>query len=160
MRGSNATEIEFEIDGWGAVLRGGDGQNAHVHPGSMYAGVYYVTAPREVAESGKDGGCLFFMDPRPGASMAQVVRGKNIYGDPFELCPSQEGGLLVIFPPWLMHEVKPMPESYEGPRIGISFNVIYKPLFQMRAQSLDTTSSGSTTTTASSTTTTKKKKQT
>lgn len=126
---ANATDIEFEIDGWGAVLRGGDGQNAHVHPGSMYAGVYYVSVPKEVSESGKSGGCLFFMDPRPAAGMSQVVRGKNLYGDPFELCPGPEGGLLVMFPPWLMHEVKPMPSEYEGPRIGISFNVIYKPLY-------------------------------
>jgi uncharacterized protein (TIGR02466 family) len=138
---ANATDVEFEVDGWGAVLRGGDGQSAHVHPGSMYAGVYYVTVPKEVAESGKDGGCLEFMDPRPGAPMAQVLRGRNLYGDNFQICPNAEGGLMVIFPPYQMHEVKPMPSSYKGPRIGISFNVIYKPLFQMRAADLGTTNS-------------------
>ena len=38
------------------------------------------------------------------------------------------GGMLVIFPSWLPHEVYPMPEypEYEGPRIAISFNVMYK----------------------------------
>jgi Putative 2OG-Fe(II) oxygenase len=40
-----------------------------------------------------------------------------------EVCPPVNGGLLVLFPSWLMHEVVPMPDSYKGPRIGISFNV-------------------------------------
>ena len=127
---SNASSlISFTVDGWGAVLRGGHGQNMHVHPGSMYAGVYYVTAPQEIstAAKGVSGGCLSFVDPRNGVGMAQVVRGKNIYGEAIEICPGGRGGLLVIFPSWLMHEVKPMPESYKGPRIGISFNAVYKP---------------------------------
>jgi hypothetical protein len=96
----------------------------------MYAGVYYVTAPQEISsqQKGQSGGCLSFVDPRIGASMAQVVRGKNIYGEAMEICPGVRGGLLVIFPSWLMHEVKPMPESYKGPRIGISFNAVYKPI--------------------------------
>jgi hypothetical protein len=63
---ANATDVEYEVDGWGAVLRGGHAQNAHVHPGSIYAGVYYVTAPAEVYDSGGSGGCLHFLDPRPG----------------------------------------------------------------------------------------------
>lgn len=129
---ANATDIEFEIDGWGAVMRGGDAQNAHVHPGSLYAGVYYVTAPKEIAESGKSGGCLFFFDPRNGAEMAQVTRGKSIYGEPIEICPPAGGGTLVIFPSWLMHKVNTIPLNYEGPRIGISFNAIYKPLLDFR----------------------------
>jgi hypothetical protein len=65
--------------------------------------------------------------------MAQVIRGKSLYGESFEVCPGKEGGLLVIFPPWLQHEVKPMPESYDGPRIGISFNAVYSPIYKMRA---------------------------
>lgn len=124
---ANATMIDFTLEGWGAVLRGGHGQSVHVHPGSMYAGVYYVAAPAEVSATGRSGGCLHFVDPRNGLHMAQVVRGKNIYGEAIEICPGATGGLLVIFPSWLMHEVVPMPEIYNGPRIGISFNVLYKP---------------------------------
>eukprot|EP01034_Spumella_vulgaris_P024754 gene24754-31131_t len=124
---SNSTHIQFSVDGWGAVLREGHAQAMHVHPASMFAGIYYVAAPKEVAESGKSYGCLQFVDPRAGAAMAQVVRGKNIYGETFEICPNERGGMLVLFPSWLMHEVKPMPASYTGPRIAISFNVAYKP---------------------------------
>lgn len=43
-----------------------------VHPGAIYAGVYYVSAPREIVASGLSHGCLRFLDPRQGADMAQV----------------------------------------------------------------------------------------
>eukprot|EP01038_Epipyxis_sp_PR26KG_P006543 gene6543-8990_t len=124
---TDSLHIPYKVEGWGAVLRSGHGQTRHVHPASMFAGVYYVTAPREVATSGKSDGCLVFGDPRNGASMAQVVRGKNIYGSSFEICPEYEGGLLVIFPSWLEHEVRPMLNSTVGPRIAISFNAVYAP---------------------------------
>jgi uncharacterized protein (TIGR02466 family) len=124
---SNSSQLGFNIDGWGQVLRAGDGQDAHVHPASIFAGVYYVTAPKEIISSGKSGGCLRLIDPRPGAAMAQVIRGKSIYGDNMEICPDEKGGLLVLFPSYLMHEVKPMPASYKGPRVAISFNVMYQP---------------------------------
>lgn len=124
---TNSSHIPFMIEGWGAVLREGHGQNIHVHPSSIFAGVYYIAAPKEVAASGKSHGCLQFVDPRMGAAMAQVVRGKNVYGETFEICPNEHGGMLVIFPSYLYHDVKPMPPSYKGPRIAISFNVVYDP---------------------------------
>jgi len=95
---TNSSHIPFMIEGWGAVLREGHGQNIHVHPSSIWAGVYYVAAPKEVAASGKSHGCLQFVDPRMGAAMAQVVRGKNVYGETFEICPNEHGGMLAIFP--------------------------------------------------------------
>ncbi len=125
---SGAPDTPFYIDGWGAVLRHGHGQTMHVHPQSIYAGVYYVAAPDAVLRSGKRGGCLTFHDPRAGAEMNQFVRGKDLYGTKAEVCPPMNGGMLVMFPSWLPHEVHPMPneEGYEGPRIAVSFNVMYK----------------------------------
>ena len=38
---SGAPNTPFFVDGWGAVLRAGHGQTQHVHPQSMFAGVYY-----------------------------------------------------------------------------------------------------------------------
>ena len=124
---TNSSQINYSLDGWGAVLRAGDGQNLHVHPSSIFAGVYYVAAPAEVAASGKSHGCIRFIDPRMGAAQAQVVRGKDIYGGAVEICPEPEGGLLILFPSWIMHQVFPMPATYSGPRIAISFNVVYQP---------------------------------
>lgn len=127
---AHSNHTQFVVTGWGAVLRAEHAQSVHVHPMAIYAGVYYVAAPKEILEQVgplNSGGCLRFVDPRAGAAMVQVVRGKNLYGDTFEVCPGAEGGLLVLFPSWLMHEVKPMPPSYKGPRISISFNIVYQP---------------------------------
>ena len=131
--------INFDITGWGAVLRPGHGQNVHlllrfdlvslqVHPGSMYAGVYYVTVPPEVGRvPNEGGGCIQFLDPRGGAPMMQLVRGKNFYGSgAVQVCPPHGGGLLIMFPSWLQHEVKPLPTEFTGPRIAISFNIVFK----------------------------------
>ena len=123
---SDSAHLKFKIEGWGAVLRVGHGQQMHVHPGAMFAGVYYVAAPRGLGDDEKSHeGCIFFQDPRAGATMAQVTRGKNIYGESFEVCPPERGGLLILFPSWLMHEVVPMSSKFQGPRIAISFNVIF-----------------------------------
>lgn len=123
---SNSSHLPLLIDGWGQVLRAGDGQEAHVHPASIFAGVYYIHAPKEVMQPNNSGGCLRLLDPRPGAQMAQVIRGKSLYGDMLEVCPSEQGGTIVLFPSYLMHEVKPMPAHFVGPRIAISFNVLLK----------------------------------
>lgn len=117
--------IKFTIEGWGAVLRQGHGQKMHVHPGSMYAGVYYVTAPEGIGQPGNSEGCLQLYEPRNGATMAQVARGISLYGESVEVCPTHTGGILFIFPSWLPHEVRPMTENFTGPRIAISFNVLY-----------------------------------
>lgn len=124
---ANSSHVTYELDGWGQVLRGGDGHSIHVHPGSMYAGVYYIAAPKEIDAKGRGEGCLDFVDPRNGAVMAQVVRGKTIYGEAIRVCPSEEGGTLVIFPSWLPHEVRALPSSTSSARIAVSFNIIYKP---------------------------------
>lgn len=124
---ANASSIPYELDGWGQVLRAGDGHSIHVHPGSMYAGVYYISAPAEIDLNRRGEGCLEFFDPRNGASMAQVTRGKTIYGEAIQVCPPMEGGTLVIFPSWLDHEVKPLPAKVSAPRIAISFNINYRP---------------------------------
>lgn len=121
---TGSAAIPYDIVGWGAVLRGGDGQSPHVHPASMFAGVYYVSVPPEVSLSGKSNGCLLFIDPRSGAGMAQILRGRNLYGDAIEVCPGAAGGLLVIFPSWLMHEIKPLLLNTTEPRVAISFNVV------------------------------------
>lgn len=122
---TNASNTIFEIDGWGSVMRAGQGLDMHVHTGAVFAGSYYLSAPPELGSVGESGGCLQFIDPRVGAEMAQVMRGRNIYGDAIEVCPSGEGGLLVMFPGWLPHEVKRMKPHFSGPRVAIDFVIKY-----------------------------------
>eukprot|EP01031_Cornospumella_fuschlensis_P029496 gene29496-35601_t len=118
------SSLPFTLDGWGQVLSKGQGQDVHVHPQSMYAGVYYISAPPEISNSHSSEGCLYFTDPRPGAVLTQFERGRAMWGDSVEICPASTGGLLVLFPSFLPHAVRPF--TYEGQRIAISFNVNLK----------------------------------
>ncbi len=152
---ANASELEYTIDGWGAVLRRGHGQPLHVHPASLFAGVYYAAVPEGVGSHG-NAGCLRLVDPRIGVAMVQDTPNghvspsfvssstavasssefggsidsgaTNVYGstNSYHVCAEPGGGTLLLFPSWLMHEVQPMLPSFKGPRIGISFNVDLK----------------------------------
>ena len=95
---------------------------SHVHPWSLWSGVYYVRAP-------EGAGRLVFLEPRPQAEIMTAAYGR----------PSQERpeswtrvyfkaieGRLILFPSWLRHEVEPNGTSCEGDaadRISVSFNI-------------------------------------
>ncbi len=79
----------------------------HVHPGAVVSGVFYVALPAGAGE-------IAFADPR-----GQVP--------PFErawhVAPRE--GELLLFPPWLGHEVTSNCAAGDGePRISISFNYV------------------------------------
>ena len=81
---------------------------SHVHPGAAVSGVYYLQVPRDTA------GQMVFSDPRgrlpPFASDITIM---------------PEEGRLVLFPPWLSHEVTPTCNRQDDePRISIAFNYI------------------------------------
>ena len=75
------------------------GYNApHIHPNSLYSGVYYIKAP-------KDSGNLMFNDPRPGEqlNMPAIKKGRppkhlwrEVHIEPVE-------GRFIIFPFYLWH---------------------------------------------------------
>ena len=82
----------------------------HVHPGATLSGVMYVAVP-------SCGGQLAFADPRGALP-------------PFEpsIVHGPESGELILFPPWLPHEVTPSCDAssseHDTPRISISFNYL------------------------------------
>ncbi len=95
----------------------------HIHPNTLWSGVYYVQAPPEA-------GRILFRDLRPQAQILtpRYVRGEarrrelwnEVYFQPIE-------GRLVLFPSWLPHEVEPNLTELDGPageRISVSFNFI------------------------------------
>jgi len=115
--------ITWKANMWANVNRSGHGNEFHSHPGSFWSGVYYVD------DGGIDGdpslgGELEFMDPRgPGPAMyaphlafgaAGLSVGANETVRP-------KAGRLVMFPAWLLHQVRP----YKGnaQRISIAFNL-------------------------------------
>lgn len=118
MTGADAAETPFRIrlTGWANVNRRGDYNQPHMHGGSIWSGVYYVSsgAPDDTdALNGK----LELFDPRPAAGFA-VSRFAPVAGK-FTVDPIP--GLMIFFPSWLSHMAHPF--RGKGERISIAFNV-------------------------------------
>jgi uncharacterized protein (TIGR02466 family) len=98
-------------EAWGMLYRARDAQGVHVHPGSVWSGVYYVEVPELAGEQGG----LELLDPR---TARRVRHGTGVH----RIAPSP--GLLVAFPSWLEHRVRP--HDAPGERIAVAFNVGYR----------------------------------
>ena len=107
---------------WSIINPPGNGNRAHIHPGSLWSGVYYLQAP-------EGAGKIQFIDPRTTVIMnpPKFQSKKN----PPRECRTKVNitpvaGKMVIFPGWLYHGVD-LNTSKEtgraGDRIIISFNV-------------------------------------
>lgn len=94
----------------------------HVHPGTLWSGVYYVQAPE---------GCgrIVFRDPRTAAQMllpvfAEAALRHELWS---EVSFAAMEGRIILFPSWLQHEVEPNLSELEPPagdRISVSFNIL------------------------------------
>ena len=102
---------------WANINYQGGYNKPHVHPNTLFSGVYYVkTSP--------NCGKLVCNDPRPGIQtmMPARIKGKppkhlwrEVHLDPIE-------GRIIIFPAWLWHAVEP--NESNDIRISVSFNFI------------------------------------
>lgn len=116
--------ILWQANMWANINRSGHGNEFHSHPGSFWSGVYYVD-DGGVSVNPALGGELEFMDPRgPAPAMyaphlAFVLPGGLSAGTNQTFVP--KAGRLVMFPAWLLHQVRP----YLGTdrRISIAFNL-------------------------------------
>ncbi|WP_421994038.1 TIGR02466 family protein [Reyranella sp.] len=109
---------------WANINRSGHANEFHSHPGAYWSGVYYVD-DGGIAEDPSLGGEIEFMDPR-GALPAMnaphlgvAMPGGLTAGATERLSP--RAGRMVLFPSWLMHQVRPYRGSAE--RISIAFNL-------------------------------------
>ena len=102
---------------WANINPPGGYNNSHIHPNSLFSGVYYIKA---LPNSGK----LQLMDPRPGVQqcMPNSIPGKlpkelwrDAYYDPVP-------GRMIMFPAWMWHKVDP--NQSNDIRISVSFNFI------------------------------------
>ena len=91
----------------------------HIHPNSLFSGVYWVTAP-------KNSGNFMIYDPRPGIQMAMPNRKEGKLPPELwrEVHYEPRAGTCIMFPSWLWHEVKPN-ESNQA-RISVSFNFLQR----------------------------------
>ncbi len=107
---------------WSIINPPGSSNRAHVHPGCLWSGVYYVQAP-------ENSGNISFTDPRTQNIMAQprympnVKRPKSSWT---KVNFKPVSGKMLIFPSWLFHAVDPNLSTEKGEaaeRVIISFNL-------------------------------------
>ena len=112
---------------WANVNPPGGMNRAHMHPNSLWSGVYYVKAP-------KNSGHLKIDDPRASASMCRPKM-RERYNHPDTSPPrlwrehhyEPIAGRCIMFPAWLVHCVDP--NESNDLRISVSFNFLQKTMF-------------------------------
>jgi len=102
---------------WANINYQGGYNKPHIHPNSLFSGVYYIKAP---ANSGK----LICSDPRPGIQTTMPIRKK---GQPpnhlwREVHLEPKVNRIIMFPSWLWHSVEP--NESNDIRISVSFNFV------------------------------------
>jgi uncharacterized protein (TIGR02466 family) len=113
--------LQIFNDCWFHVTRRGGYFGLHNHPNASWSGVYCVDPGRSDADK-TDSGTLSFVNPMltsvmhidAGVAQMQLPHGPQIAS------LSLEAGQLVMFPSWVLHDVKPF--QGEGERITIAFN--------------------------------------
>jgi hypothetical protein len=113
--------LQIFNDCWFHVTRRGGFFGLHNHPNASWSGVYCVDSGRHDADK-KDSGLLTFVNPMITTSMFMDAATVNIqlpYG--YQIANIRlEPGQLVLFPSWVLHDVKPF--EGDGERITIAFN--------------------------------------
>ena len=111
---------DWAVEAWANVSERGGANHQHIHPGCFWSAVYYVrTDPGE-------GGELILHDPRmPVLNMhAPHLRFRDAGPEQVvQTIPS--AGMLVLFPSWLSHSVRPW--LGDGMRISIAINLSAPP---------------------------------
>jgi len=104
---------------WANVNYPGCFNRPHIHPNSLFSGVYFVKTPQK-------SGNLMVYDPRPGIQMAMPNRKKGALPPESwrEVHYEPVAGRCVMFPSWLWHEVKP--NESNDTRISVSFNFLQR----------------------------------
>ena len=107
---------------WSIINPPGAANRAHIHPGCIWSGVYYVQAPT-------NSGRIEFIDPRTQNLMSPVeyipdTKRPRICWTKVKYRPV--AGKMLIFPSWLYHSVAPNRSRAMGKdadRIIVSFNL-------------------------------------
>jgi uncharacterized protein (TIGR02466 family) len=108
-------------DAWFHVSRRGGFFGLHNHPNASWSGVYCVDPGRSDPER-KESGALCFVNPVLQSSMhldAGNARFSGAFAGGIRTL-RMEAGQLVLFPSWVLHDVKPF--EGEGERITVAFN--------------------------------------
>jgi hypothetical protein len=113
--------LQIYNDCWFHVTRRGGFFGLHNHPNASWSGVYCVD-PGMHDPNKKDSGRLTFVNPTIMGAMHLDAGNDKIklpYG-PQIASLSLEAGQLLMFPSWVLHDVKPF--EGDGERVTIAFN--------------------------------------
>ena len=104
---------------WANINYPGNSNRPHLHPNSLFSGVYWVKAPEK-------SGDLMLYEPRPGVQCTMPNRKEgNLPPELWrEVHYTPRDGTAVMFPAWLWHEVKP--NESNDIRISVSFNFLQR----------------------------------
>ncbi len=102
---------------WANLNPSGGYNKTHMHPNSLWSGVYYIKAP-------KNSGKLVCNDPRPGVQIKMPVRKEGTMPQSLwrEVFIEPQSGRVIMFPSWIWHYVEP--NESNDIRISMSFNFI------------------------------------
>lgn len=111
---------------WANVNHKGHANQYHTHPGSFWSAVAYIDDGYDGDDDPALGGELQLLDPRmPMIRMtAPDLRLRDAAGQPMpsEISFRPKTGMIVMFPSWLQHAVRPFHGA--GRRISIAINLI------------------------------------
>jgi uncharacterized protein (TIGR02466 family) len=114
--------VDWHINAWANVNRESNGNEFHTHAGCFWSAVYYV-ADGGIGQDPTLGGALEFADPRGVApAMHAPLLAYNFSGGlsaGASEAISPQAGMLVIFPSFVSHAVKP----YLGKQVRISIAI-------------------------------------
>ena len=109
---------------WININSNGGSNNIHIHPGSVYSGVYYIKIPKDKR---KAGGFIFHREFSEIFHHSEAYMGKFKEGyketpadfKRSEITPKEK--TLIIFPSWFPHSVGI--NQTDEDRISIAFNI-------------------------------------
>ena len=121
-----ASRFEWQPEMWANVGAKGASNQFHCHPGSYWSAVAYLDDGYEGSDDGNLGGELQLLDPRmPMVRMAVPdLRLLDANGAPQSTEPKirPRTGMIVLFPSWLQHAVRPF--RGEGTRVSVAINLV------------------------------------
>ena len=122
----DAASHRWNAEAWANVAAAGDLHQYHFHPGCVWSAVAYLDDGYAGGADPALGGELMLMDPRmpqirmnaPHLRLREADGGEQLI-EPFV---RPRTGLLVVFPAWLAHAVRP----FRGPgtRVSVALNLM------------------------------------
>jgi uncharacterized protein (TIGR02466 family) len=131
-----AEPFRWFVEMWANISPPGAANESHCHPGAVWSAVYYVDDGYAGSKDPALGGELVLYDPRmPAVRMIPLdlrYRGPDGKIAQSQMAMRASAGRLVMFPPWLMHAVRPFNGTGERISIAMNANAVPEPAITER----------------------------